>query len=276
MYVICFIEQLETNYRERFDGKIENGENLSNEQVCVLIQTVNKHEFRAVMMEMKKDSVVTKFSVDDSLCDTKSYYYVGKWGDSGIPVAIIQTSMGTSGVFGSWYETKKALKNLKHLKYIFCVGICGGVKGRVKLGDVVVSTRICGYPDLKMMDVAWINRSCSSTLGEQGFLHFLTQTANLPAKIIPGTVLSGPWLIKSLVIQKELLKLCPEADAFEMEGIGIVQACAGKEKEYLIVKGVSDYGNAKKDDRWQAEAAVNAAQYLCITMTKAPPSMFEW
>ena len=230
------------------------------------------------MMQLKEDSTVSQYIVNDPLCDSVSFYYVGKWGDDGeIPVAIIQTGMGSNGVFGSWYETKKAFKNLPHLKYIFAVGVCGGVKRRVKLGDVIVSEAICGYPDLKMTGVKWINRSFGSKLTEQNFCRYLTQAANMPANIKPGTVLSGPWLIKDIDIQQKLLlKVCPDALAFEMEGVGIVQACVGKQMEYLIVKGVCDFGDASKNDLWQPQAAVNAAKYLCEAMTKAPPSVFKW
>ena len=222
-----------------------------------------------MMMQLKEDSPVFKYMVIDPLCDSLSCYYVGKWGDAEIPVAIIQTNMGSSGVFGSWYETKKALKNLPNLKYIFAVGVCGGVKGRVKLGDVIVSKNICGYPDLKMTEAIWISRSFSSRTTEQNFYHYLSQAANIPPNTHLGTILSGSWLIKTTVILKKLLKLCPEAIAFEMEGVGIVQACAGKEIEFLIVKGVSDFGDAKKTDVWQPQAAVNTAKYLCDAMTNA-------
>ena len=244
--------------------------------MCILIQTVNKNEFYAVMMQLKEDSPVSRYMIKDSLCDSLSCYYVGEWGNDGIPVAIIQTDMGTNGVFGSWYETKKAFKNLPDLKYIFAIGICGGVMGRVNLGDVIVSKDIRGYSDLKMTERNWINRSFSGRITEQNFYHFLSQTANMPPNTHTGTILSGPWLIRSKAILKQLLKVCPEAIAFEMEGVGIVQACAGKEIEYLIVKGVSDFGDAKKNDVWQPQAAVNAAKYLCETMTKSRLFVSKW
>ena len=61
-----------------------------------------------------------------------------------------------------------------------------------------------------------------------------------------------------------------------MEGIGIVQACDGKQIEYLVVKGVSDFADEHKNDEWQPQAAINAAKSLCEVMTKAPPDMFKW
>ena len=45
--------------------------------------------------------------------------------------------MGSNGVHSCWYETKKALHFIPQLKYVFSVGVCGGVAGKVNLGEVV-------------------------------------------------------------------------------------------------------------------------------------------
>ena len=273
-----FTDKLEQNYRSRFGEPFQKPpkDHLKDEQLCVLIQTVNDNEFRAAMLQLKEGSTVAEYAIDDPLCDSKSYYYVGKWGDGEIPVAIIQTSMGTNGVYGSWYETKKALKNLPQLKYIFAVGICGGVKEKVEMGEVIVSKAICGYTELKMTQAKWINRAFKSVVTEKNFCRYLNQDAHKPANIKVGEILSGPWLIKSTGIQGELLKLSGDAIAFEMEGIGILQACDGKGIECLVVKGVSDFGDQNKNDDWQPQAATNAAKYLCEVMTKALPDFFKW
>ena len=274
-----FTEGLTAKFNERFRNDFKNYANkddLKDEPICVLIQTVNKHEFYAAMLELKEDSEVKQYAIDDPLCDAKSYYYVGRWGDREIPVAIIQTGMGGNDVYGSWYETKKALYNLPHLKYIFAVGVCGGIRGKVKMGEVIVSKAIWGYSELKMTKPRWISRSDSVNLEHTNFFHFLNQAAQLPYNTKCGTMISGPWLIKSVAIQGDLLAICPEGIAFEMEGDGIVKACRGKPIEYLVVKGVCDFGDQHKNDDWQPQAATNAAKSLCEVMAKAPPDMFKW
>ena len=275
-----FTEGLEEKFNKRFEGtlnKYADKDHLKDEQIRVLIQTVNDHEFRAVMIEMKEGSPVKKYEINDPVCGSKSYYYVGKWGDGEIPVAIIQTGMGTNGAYGSWYETKKALYNLPHLKYIFAVGVCGGIQGEVKMGDVVVSEYIWGYSKLKMAE-PWWTRSHYVPLHDNNFFHYLKQAAHRPPGTVIkfGTIMSGPWLIKSTDIQKKLLEICPEAKAFEMEGDGIVNACQGKSVEYLIVKGVCDFGDQHKNDDWQPQAATNAAKSLCKAMTYAPADFCRW
>ena len=52
--------------------------------------------------------------------------------------------------------------------------------------------------------------------------------------------------------------------AFEMEGAGIAAACENTDglEGYLVVKGVSDYADRDKCDKWQPAAARNAVCYL--------------
>ena len=53
-----------------------------------------------MMMQLKEGTTVSGYIVDDPLCDSVSTYYIGKWGeDTEIPVAIIQTGMGSNGVY---------------------------------------------------------------------------------------------------------------------------------------------------------------------------------
>ena len=201
----------------------------------------------------------------------ESCYYVGRWGDKEIPVAIVQTTMGGDGVHGSYNETRKALSFLPNLKYIFAVGVCGGVKGKVKLGDVVVSKVLqdCSLEVLKAGQVT--TRARSWLLESHPFYYFLSLADNTPDIMICGMVLSANKLLKDYDHQKKLLVQFPEAIAFEMEGHGIGRACEESKKrevEFLVVKGVSDLADEDKNDEWQPQAAVNAAHALFEVMAK--------
>lgn len=243
----------------------------------VLIQTVNDNEFYAAMMQLK-DHKAKKYEALDEFCGSYSYYCVGFWDQ--VLVAITQTGMGGGGVHGSWFETKKALHFMPQLKYIFAVGVCGGVNPyKVELGQVIVSSGIQGYSNLKLVPGEWINRSPSMLSFENNFFKFLknpvNRVANMP-KMIPaikpkfGIVLSGPWLVADEEMKKKVLKLSKEAVAFEMEGIGIALACSSHSGvECLVVKGVSDLADKDKADNWQPQAAINAAKYLSAMMNKA-------
>ena len=261
---------LKQQYDEKFkDGVIEKEKDLDalkKQQLHVLIQTVNDNEFYAVMVQLKEECGVTEYAVKDPNNPT-SYYYVGKWGDGKIPVAIVQTNMGSNKIHGSYNETKKALCWLPNLKYIFAVGVCGGVKGKVELGTVVISKVIQDYSDVKVKDDKMVIRSDCYTVSGKEFYHYLSRAANKPDNAKCGMVLSANWLVADSKFQRQVLEPNPEAIAFEMEGHGIARACKeegkGEQIEFLIVKGVSDLADEHKADDWQPQAATNAAKALC-------------
>ena len=235
-------------------------ESLKSQQLHILIQTVNDNEYCAVMLQLKEGCEVVRYTEGGP---NGSSYLVGKWGEAEIPVVIIQTHSGKDGLRGSYNETKKALERLPHLKYIFAVGVCGGVKGRVDLGDVVVSTVIQDYSGLKIKDGKWINRSPHWDITQKTDFHqFLSREANNTEL---GMVLSGNVVMADAVVQGNLVEAIPDAIAFEMEGNGIVSACDDMKKTEIVcmvVKGVSDLADKNKADNWQPQAALNAAKAL--------------
>ena len=273
-----FVDELKEKYKSGFPNKhrkILDITDLQHPKYKVLIQTVNNNEFYAAMMEMKDHKAATYIGCDP-VSKSFSYYHAGKWGS--VPVVIIQTGMGSNGVNSSWYETKKALYCIPYLKYIFSVGVCGGVADKVNLGDVVISKAIQGYSDLKMTPFGWINRSVHALCTQMQMCHYLTRGANSPTDGIivkEKTVLSGPWFIADAKVQSDLLKLSTEAAAFEMEGANIVQACGQTKVECLVVKGVSDLADVEKNDDWQPQAARNAAKYLNDRINNASRKMFQ-
>ena len=217
------------------------------------------------MVQCNKVCGVSRYNVKDpsNPNDKISYYFVGKWGEKKIPVAIVQTEMGGDGAFGSYNETLKALKCLPNLKYVFAVGVCGGIKDRVNLGEVVVSRVLQDYSLVKMKDGKMTIRSTAFAFIENEFYHFISRAANTPPNTRCGLVLSANILVTDAGYQKLLLDACPEAIALEMEGHAIARACQGRRVEVLIVKGVSDLADALKNDNWQPQAAMNAAKALC-------------
>ena len=230
------------------------------QQPHVLIQTVNNNEYSAVMLQLKEGSEAVRYTEDSD-----SNYLIGNWGEGGIPVVIIKTSPGSDGPRGSYEATKKALEWFPDLKYIFAVGVCGGVKERdVNLGDVVVSDVIQGYSKAKKKGRKHINRSPHWEIYRKTtFLDFLSRAAD---NVKCGMVLSGNLLIADSEFQKPLLDEYKEAIAFEMEGHGIAEVCEKKVIVYMVVKGVSDLADENKADDWQPQAATNAAKALCKAM----------
>ena len=252
--------------------KITKGvDDLKQREIQVLIQTVNPKEFNAVMIQLNKKDGVSEYRVNNPNEKEKfRSYFVGKLSKSSIPVAIVQTEMGSNGEYGSRNETKVALHWLPNLQYIFAVGVCGGIKGKenLKLGKVVISEAIQDYSHTKDEEDRLIICSPCWDCKDGNFYNFISLAAKLPVNTVCGVVLSANTLIENDDTRKKLLQACPEAIAYEMEGHGIAGACREKGIEILIVKGVSDFGDKNKSDIWQPQAAVNAATALCEAMGK--------
>ncbi|MFI7615326.1 hypothetical protein ACIBP6_29265 [Nonomuraea terrae] len=60
--------------------------------------------------------------------------------------------------------------------------------------------------------------------------------------------------------------------AIEMEGAGTAQSAALSETGCLVIRGVSDYGDAAKSDLWQPAAALAAAAYLRALLERLEPA----
>ena len=181
--------------------------------------------------------------------------YVGKWGD--IPVLVVQTAMGAKYQAASYETTTEILIAMPKIKYVFGVGVCGGVQEKVELGDVVVSSKIVGYDNSKVLPEGEQNRDITMSTDLGDFYRFIKQSQCSQDRfdVCFGPVLSGSKVIADANKQAELRKnFCSEAVAFEMEGSGICAACISK-AECLIIKGVCDHADKDKNDDWQPDAA---------------------
>ena len=237
---------------------------IHNPKYEVLLEVVNVIEFYTVISNIQEDEI-KKVIIDDYP------YFFGSWGK--VPVVMIQTgkTMGAQHENGSENRTRLALKVLPSIKYVFAVGICGGVvkKGvpTVKLGEVVISSKIIGYDHQKKDE----NRGFSMDLTQNKFYQFLMKPDSSVRGTKFGTVFSGSWFVADATdAQQQLLDLDPLGVGIEMEGIGIAFACltAKSKVECLVVKGVSDYAGVGKNDDWQPAAAINAVKYLSKMLNK--------
>jgi nucleoside phosphorylase len=59
--------------------------------------------------------------------------------------------------------------------------------------------------------------------------------------------------------------------ALEMEGTGIGSAAFAGGREWFVVRGVSDYGDARTGKRWRRYAAAVAAAYVRALLEACPP-----
>ena len=93
------------------------------------------------------------------------------------------------------------------------------------------------------------------------------------AKVVVGRLASGSFLLDDAGVKKSIQEQFKDAKGGEMEG-WILYTHIVKEYsnlEVIIIKGVSDYGDGSKDERWQLTAAMAAANYTHFQLERCTP-----
>lgn len=90
--------------------------------------------------------------------------------------------------------------------------------------------------------------------------------AGLP-KIHYGRIGASNVLLKNPQLRDQLRKNCGVL-AVEMEGSGVADATWHTGQSYMVIRGISDYCDEKKNDVWHAYAAVVAAAYARAVISK--------
>jgi nucleoside phosphorylase len=181
---------------------------------------------------------------------------------------------------------------------VLLMGIAAGVRGKVRIGDVVLSERVVAYEPAALVRTAAgskvqprpeIDRAPYTMLqdvmayradakrlrhafrkaggsiprapaGKEELFkeHVATSVA---AKL--GTIASGEKLLRDptkLIEIRETLQ--GKTDTGEMEAAGVVEACRPGNVPWLVIRGISDFGDELKDDQFHGFAARAAAAVL--------------
>jgi purine-nucleoside phosphorylase len=174
----------------------------------------------------------------------------------------LRTSAGSGGASGAFIMGKNAIDCLKP-KFVISVGICFGLqKGKQQLGDVVISELVHDYERHRVSKEKPEDRGAR----REGSPQLLSRArANLiiwaKAPVHIGTVLSGEKLVDDEDFRSMLLGLHPSAVAGEMEAWGLSAVCHEAQKQFIMVKGICDWG-MNKEKSHQEQAAQNACDFV--------------
>jgi nucleoside phosphorylase len=152
------------------------------------------------------------------------------------------------------------------------VGIAFGLKpDKQKIGDILVSRQICCYDlqrvtELTPGEITNTPRGDRVTSAPRLLDRFEAGTVGWEGgKVRFGLVLSGDKLVDSATLKANLLALEPEAIGGEMEAAGVYAAAYKGKVDWIMVKAICDWGEAKNTpnkDEDQARAARNAAEFV--------------
>lgn len=196
-------------------------------------------------------------------------YYIGKYGDC--PVAI----RGITSTINMLDSTNTKLmitdRCFPKLTAIISVGVVSGVKEKVKLYDILVSSEVINCEistDSKgkqetmttssqliklLTQIQWPNNEIKERLKDNGML--------LP-EIIPGVILSLPQTVDDPAIKKLLVTNVPTAIGVEMEGDHLFAEAQQTMADTIMVKAVCDFLDGKNSDEYQPTAALLAVDLV--------------
>ena len=174
----------------------------------------------------------------------------------------LRTSAGSGGSSGAFIMGKNAIDRLNP-QFVVSVGICFGLQEtKQAIGDVVVSDMIRDYEKQRVSKEKPEDRGATRESGSQ----LLSRArANMlvwqKAPVHVGTIVSGEKLVDDPDFRATLLRFQPTPIAGDMEAWGLSAVCHAAQKQFIMVKGICDWGMNKEKDN-QEMAARNACNFM--------------
>ncbi|MEV0136505.1 hypothetical protein AB0H83_49790 [Dactylosporangium sp. NPDC050688] len=243
--------------------RIRATDDVLHQATTVLLMVATTTERTAVLAAVGK---VTGVEPEVQFVQSQTVFRLGRI--SNADILLVQTTPGAVGP-SSAAITAAALIQTVTPDYIILTGLCFGLRPRTQeLGDVIVSAQMRAIDHRKVVDHGDDRPPMTLVRGDLVSASTrLTSSFTMLAfdfddtKVHYGTMLSSSTLVNSRQLVDELLRIDPEAQGGEMEGAGVYAAAAPEKTDWIIVKGICDWGHGKTDDA-QRLAAANAAAFV--------------
>lgn len=180
-------------------------------------------------------------------------------------VYIVKTQMSSRGQSGSILTLEDVIKDISP-KYIIMLGIAFGLKeDKEELTDVLVSRSIQDY-ELTRVGNENLKRGdkipASLTLVDS---FEAASTSFTESRVHIGLIITGDKLVDNKEFASQLKKEFPDAIGGEMEGEGLISSAHRNGVDWILVKGICDWGY-DKDDENQNRAATNAIKLVDLVL----------
>jgi nucleoside phosphorylase len=243
---------------------------------CAVILTAISEEYKAVSAHL---DIIERDQHPD-----KTIYRCGIFSSNEcswvVSIALIGPENDNAAV-----ETKRAIDYFKPNVVLF-VGVAGGIKD-VKLGDVVVATKIYGYksgkvteqgfsprPDAPRVSYALEQLARVEATEDEWLQHIKGGRRKRPPQAFVAPIASSNIVLASKESDeyKRLVSNYGDALAVEMEGHGFLIAVrANLEVNALVIRGISDLiegKNRKGENTWKITAAAHASAFAFQILAK--------
>jgi nucleoside phosphorylase len=192
-------------------------------------------------------------------CDNNTVY-LGRLG--AVEVLLCMTAMGSIGRDSSAMVTSELIEEW-NLAAALMVGIAFGKDAKKQaIGNVLISDHIIPYEPQRVGPAGNENRGIPIPAGTVLLNRFRNTVKwkfsgpdGRECGFQLGPILSGEKLVDDPSFKEQLFERYPTAIGGEMEGAGVAAAAARKNREWIVVKGICDWGDGTKTSQHQAFAA---------------------
>ena len=256
------------------------------QSIMVLLVTRTINETLAMHKYLKPlDGHVDVYRFNQTGQQTKVVtYYIGKYGACPAAVRDVPPDFNVRESISS--ISMMADQCFPNLGGIVSVGVACGIKEKVKMFDVLVSSKVVNYDNVNDGDEEYSPNGEPITVSSQ-LNKLFTQSMEWPRDAIKkrlsdnghhmpnvksGIILSGPHLINHVAVKKLSFKnFAHEAIGIEMDGSLFLISSQQTTINGIIVKVVCDFGDIKDNEMYQPTAAILAADLVhhCLSDPQA-------
>lgn len=266
--------------KKELEAEIERKEVNIGYQYDIAIITAAEVEFQAVRaLELNWR--------EESVYGDPQLYYVSEATVNGAKKKLILTKQKYMGMPVAAALVSRIIASF-HPKYVCMVGITGGKKGEVQIGDLIVADESWDYGSGKWKEKdgrllflpephyislspalhSFFTRDFSQELWEirNQWNKTASEEKSLDIRLHLGALASGAAVIQNdQILQQYIEPHQRKVLGIDMETYGVYYACENAPKpapEYLSIKSVSDYVDADKNDKDQKYCAYVSARFL--------------
>ena len=209
-------------------------------------------------------------------------YYIGKYGACQAAIRNIPPRIAHDNTSCVSMMADQCFPNLGG---IISVGVACGIEGKVKICDILVSSKIINYDEVRKKFGEYSPREEAIAVSSQ-FNTLFTQPVQWPSDAIKkrlndnghhtpyvksGVILSGPYLVDPIMKKTLAKNFAHEAIGIEMDGAHLFIANQHIGANTIIVKAVCDFGDGRNVKMYQPTAALLAADLVhkCLSNPQA-------
>jgi nucleoside phosphorylase len=259
---------------------------LSSHLVDIAIITALREPELEAVLDLSAGWVEARHANDSTI------YHVGAFERDGKRLKVVAAAAHQMGMPAAAVLTMKVIGRFRP-RYLMMVGIAAGIRGAVKIGDVLIADQCWDYgsgkrrvvdgkpvllPDPKSIPLALDIKERFQHIQAEGQVAFAVESRwrgkrpdDSRLRIVIGPLASGASVVQDETAVEEIKVHSRKLSAIDMEAYGLMYAAENATKprpSAVVLKGICDFADERKVDDWQklaAFASANVAYEYCLS-----------